>query len=490
MEQAEQAREILLALGAGAVGTTHAQPILSAMAVGQQEVALRALPGLCSLLCGVFPYYNDGAPGNLSLYARGQDYHKVVGTRLQEACRRLGERFPGYSFVPYVDVSPYPEVLACAWAGLGLLGQNGLLLTEKWGSYVFCGLIATDLPLPQGQPPRGCENCGRCQAACPGKALEKGRVEPQRCLSALSQQRGDLPAESANVLARQGMAWGCDQCQRVCPHNRAPQRSTLEEFTQDTLCSLTLDALEGLSDRAFRRLYQQRAFSWRGIAPLRRNLEQLAQRSIPTGGGPMEDKVFEDALQFVAQQFEACPTHRQQFSYREKNAHTRRVFRLAQRLLEGERANRDVVLMAAAFHDVGYTINVGNHMAHSARICREYLTQRGFALGYINQVCQIIENHNDKELIYKADTSLEQILVIEADNLDEKGAASILRDALGAGANPQVSYSAALERIEQHPVTATKILRACITPTARKIWKQKQREYYMFLEALRRDLGK
>ena len=46
----------------------------------------------------------------------------------------------------------------------------------------------------------------------------------------------------------------------------------LPEFREDLLCSLTLAALEPLSNKAFRRQYARRAFSWRGIGPLRRNL--------------------------------------------------------------------------------------------------------------------------------------------------------------------------------------------------------------------------
>ena len=68
------------------------------------------------------------------------------------------------------------------------------------------------------------------------------------------------------------MIWGCDVCQRVCPANRAPERTELPEFLEQIQATLTAEELEGLSQREFRRQYGDRAFAWRGVAPLRRNL--------------------------------------------------------------------------------------------------------------------------------------------------------------------------------------------------------------------------
>lgn len=274
----EQACAIVSQCSGAPAGVAEARPVLARMGPAQRERALAEVPGLGALLCTVFPYYNGRGPGNISLYARGRDYHLVARERLEEACRRLTLRYPGFQFRAYADVSPYPEVYACARAGLGLLGQNGLLLTPRWGSYVFCGLIATDLPLAGGGEPRGCCNCGMCRGACPGGALEPGgRVAEGRCLSALTQQRGELTEEARGLIARGGMAWGCDACQTACPHNRGAARTFLAEFCNDTMDRLTEEDLEGFSDRAFRRRFAGRAFTWRGIAPLRRNLALLRQ---------------------------------------------------------------------------------------------------------------------------------------------------------------------------------------------------------------------
>ena len=268
----KQMREICLRSGAGAAGFVSRRWYETRMTAAQKAQAEELLPGHRGLICAVFPYFAGDAEGNLSLYARGQDYHAVVKTRLERAAEWLRREY-GCSAIPMADVSPFPEVWAAACAGLGKLGQNGLLLTEEWGSLVFIGLLLTDLPLEGGQEPVPCRGCGACLRACPGSALEKnGRVDESKCLSALTQQRGQLTEQQAAAVARHGLIWGCDACQLACPENRRARETALPEFREDLLCSLQAEDV-AVGDRAFRKKYAGRAFTWRGVQPLRRNLE-------------------------------------------------------------------------------------------------------------------------------------------------------------------------------------------------------------------------
>ena len=88
-----------------------------------------------------------------------------------------------------------------------------------------------------------------------------------------------MPPEVAAQITHSPTVWGCDLCQRACPHNQNAALTPLPEFREDLLPSLTLEDLEGLSNKAFRRQYAARAFSWRGIAPLKRNLAWQAAQS-------------------------------------------------------------------------------------------------------------------------------------------------------------------------------------------------------------------
>lgn len=270
MEYLNQLWEAAGAAAWGAVRVSGLRPFL------EDWDAVEALcPGAQTVLVAAFPYYAGDAPGNLSLYCRGEDYHQVLGRRLTALCAALEERYPGKRFLPGADNSPLPELAAAELAGVGFRGRHGLRIVPPYGSYVFLGTVLTDLPLevPKRPPAGSCpENCGACQKACPTGALGEDGFDAAKCLSALTQEKGDLPPEVQAQIKNSPTVWGCDLCQKACPWNRAAQYSPLPEFCQNLMPSLTLAELEGVSNRAFRRQYAGRAFAWRGITPLLRNL--------------------------------------------------------------------------------------------------------------------------------------------------------------------------------------------------------------------------
>ncbi len=267
-------REALLQCGAGEAASIAWAAVAGRLDERTRERCRQAAPNLNSLHTAVFPYYTPPqAGGNLSLYARGEDYHRVLARRLGQAAHELEGAFPGYSFLPFADASPFPERMAASLCGLGVLGQNGLLITPRWGSYVFIGLLASDLPWEgQGMDPGRCLRCMACIRACPGGALGEGGFAPERCLSHITQLRGERTAQQDELVRRHPLLWGCDVCQAVCPMNRGTEETALPEFREELLHRLQPEDC-ALSDRQFRRKYQARAFCWRGVAPLRRNAD-------------------------------------------------------------------------------------------------------------------------------------------------------------------------------------------------------------------------
>ncbi|MBM6723687.1 DUF1730 domain-containing protein [Pseudoflavonifractor phocaeensis] len=239
------------------------------------EKAEELCPNPRTVLVAAFPYYAGERGGNLSLYARGLDYHTVVTRRLNTICDFLKEKYENSRFLPAADNSPLPERQAAWRCGVGLRGRHGLVILPPYGSYVFLGTILTDavLELPERTPSPGCTDCGRCRSACPGGALGEGGVEVSRCLSQLTQKKGELTQAEAALLKAHPLIWGCDCCQRACPYNARPALTPLPEFREGLVDALTGADLAGLSNRTFREKYGGRAFVWRGPAPLRRNLE-------------------------------------------------------------------------------------------------------------------------------------------------------------------------------------------------------------------------
>lgn len=222
--------------------------------------------GCTGAIAIIFPYYNKSAfGGNISAYCSVADYHTVVMKQLKSISEKLAEKYPDHSFIPFVDSSPIDEVDMAVKAGLGVKGDNGLLIHPEFGSYVFIGEILTTLPLAATCcENKGCLHCGRCAAQCPGKAVAAGKVITERCASHISQKKGELTAEETAVLSRAHTVFGCDICQTSCPMNRNA-RQTENLFSEDIISTVTRENVENL--------YKSRPFGWRGLPVLKRNLE-------------------------------------------------------------------------------------------------------------------------------------------------------------------------------------------------------------------------
>lgn len=222
--------------------------------------------GAQSAVLALFPYYVSVEKRNLSRYAVVPDYHITAGKMLEKAALECSKVWPDRRFVPFIDNSPVPEVYAAAKAGLGAVGKQGLLLHPKYGSWVFIGEIVTDLPVPVKEHEiLDCIGCGACIKACPVSAVKgEGGIDPTVCLSAVSQKKGELSQEEAERLRGGGLAWGCDICQEVCPYNKRPLETPIQEFVQGAHPLVQGDTFDKLPDRAY---------LWRGKKVMERNLK-------------------------------------------------------------------------------------------------------------------------------------------------------------------------------------------------------------------------
>ena len=93
----------------------------------------RRLGNLQPQSCVVFliPYFTDFFPErNVSLYSVSCDYH-LYAKELEERLVTYMENEP-YSFRLFADSSPINEKSAALKAGLGVAGENGLVINEKY----------------------------------------------------------------------------------------------------------------------------------------------------------------------------------------------------------------------------------------------------------------------------------------------------------------------------------------------------------------------
>jgi epoxyqueuosine reductase len=210
-----------------------------------------------------------GPQGWIARYAWGDDYHNVIGEKLDALVNALRKEFPEpFEARAYVDTGPVVERVAAKYAGLGWLAKNTCLIHEESGSWFFLGVIVTTLDLAESLGPAGspaedlCGNCRLCIDACPTAAIVEPYVlDARRCISYLTiELRGVIPLEFREPMGRH--VFGCDICQDVCPWNRRAPVTALANFkprsaAQHSLFSPDLEWLISLTEEEFREVFRR-----------------------------------------------------------------------------------------------------------------------------------------------------------------------------------------------------------------------------------------
>jgi epoxyqueuosine reductase len=223
----------------------------------------RVLPGARSVVVVALNYYAPdatpapaGATGRVARYAWGRDYHAVIEPRLEQLAAFVRARGgPSTACRAMVDHGPALEKAWAREAGLGFIGKNTLLITERDGSWVFLGLLLTTLTLePDVAQTSQCGGCRRCLDACPtGALVAPYQLDARRCIAYLTiEHRGPIPDDLAPRLG--DWVFGCDICQNVCPYNAHPTATSEPAFDphQGVGARLDLAAVLALeSDAAF-----------------------------------------------------------------------------------------------------------------------------------------------------------------------------------------------------------------------------------------------
>jgi epoxyqueuosine reductase len=215
----------------------------------------------------------DRTRGDISVYARGDDYHELIKPRLKQLGRWLIENGGGDIKV-FVDTAAVMEKPLAAAAGLGWQGKHTNLVSRQLGSWLFLGAIFTTLDLPPDAPES--DHCGHCRACldvCPTAAFPAPyRLDARRCISYLTiEHKGAIPREFRPLIGNR--IYGCDDCLAVCPWNKFAERGReMKLAARDSLRAPRLADLARLDDAGFRALFAKSAVKRIGRARFVRNV--------------------------------------------------------------------------------------------------------------------------------------------------------------------------------------------------------------------------
>lgn len=264
----------------------------------------RLLPGARTVVALACNYYlpDESAPDSpVARYARGRDYHATLKDRLRALRRALAERHPEVETYASVDTAPVMEKVWAARAGLGYVGRNGCFITEEFGSYVLLATLVLDAEVDgwaSGPALDRCGTCNLCISACPTSAIvADATVDARRCLSYQTiENRGPAPEELRSSL--QGVAFGCDICQDVCPLNLDPVPAG-PGFAPRAVAHLSVRELAGLGPDEHQKLTSGTAVARAKYDGLRRNAIYALGAARDRSALPLLSKLCSDASELV-----------------------------------------------------------------------------------------------------------------------------------------------------------------------------------------------
>ena len=213
----------------------------------------------------------------ISKYAYGQDYHHVIKEKLKELLHFIQTEIGEVSGRAFVDSAPVLDKAWAAKSGLGWVGKNSNLITQKVGSFYFIAELIIDLELEYDSPTTDhCGSCTACLDACPTEAIVAPYVvDGSKCISYFTiELKDNLPQEMKGKF--NDWMFGCDVCQDVCPWNRfsKPHNEPLFEANSDIL-NFSKSDWEEITVDVFQKVFKNSAVKRTKYEGLLRNINFL-----------------------------------------------------------------------------------------------------------------------------------------------------------------------------------------------------------------------
>ncbi|MFT7352467.1 MAG: epoxyqueuosine reductase [Flavobacterium sp.] len=234
-----------------------------------------------SLLLNYYPSEIQNSESyKISKYAYGDDYHLVIKQKLSELLFSIQSQIGEVSGRAFVDSAPVLDKAWAAKSGLGWIGKNANLLTQKVGSFYFIAELIIDLELNYDNPTTDhCGSCTACIDACPTEAIVSPYVvNGSKCISYFTiELKEAIPLEMLNKM--DDWIFGCDICQDVCPWNRFSKPHSEPLFNpKKEILDFTYKDWEEITTETFQKVFKNSAVKRTKLNGLQRNIDFLKNK--------------------------------------------------------------------------------------------------------------------------------------------------------------------------------------------------------------------
>ena len=231
-----------------------------------------------SLLLNYYPSeFQNPDSFKISKYAYGEDYHSVIKEQLKELLFSIQENIGEVSGRAFVDSAPVLDKAWAAKSGLGWIGKNSNLLTQKVGSFYFIAELIIDLDLEYDYATTDhCGTCTACIDACPTEAIiAPYQVDGSKCISYFTiELKENIPDEMKGKF--DDWAFGCDICQDVCPWNKFSKPHNEPLFnSKPELLSMSKKDWEEITEETFKVIAKNSPLKRTKFSGIKRNIDFL-----------------------------------------------------------------------------------------------------------------------------------------------------------------------------------------------------------------------
>lgn len=213
----------------------------------------------------------------ISKYAYGKDYHNVIKKKLVKLLKSLRAEIGEVGGRAFIDIAPIMDKAWAAKSGLGWIGKNSNLITQKVGSFYFIAELIIDLELEYDTPTTDhCGTCTACIDACPTQAIVAPySVDGSKCISYYTiELKNNLPQEVKGKM--DDWIFGCDICQDVCPWNKFSKAHSEPLFSPyPELLSYSKKDWEEITEETFAKVFTNSPLKRAKLEGLKKNITFL-----------------------------------------------------------------------------------------------------------------------------------------------------------------------------------------------------------------------